>query len=231
MKRLIIYAVLIAIFIGIQFLVNCSNPLENTVPDNKDPIGPVYDVDTIYNTDTLLIIDTTNYIDTVFVYDSAGYVDTILVIDTVSYIDTVFVFDTTSYIDTVFVFDTTSYFDTIFVFDTLVLVDTVVIHEPDSNGVQTVCSRIGSNQHEIVWMFRNDEGLHLLEFTALVEKEHPGQIFSVFIDDEELEWKPVSSRELIAEVYLEANATVMILPKKPPAFGHSADICLTISPR
>ncbi len=194
MKKLIIFAVWASIFIGVQFFVNCSNPLETTRSNNHDPINPVYEVDTIYSTDTILVIDSTGYVDTVFV------------------------------------FDTTFFSDTIFVFDTLVLVDTLVIYEPDSSGTRTVCSRIGSNQHEIVWMFRNEAGPHLLEFTALVEKEHPAQVFGVFVDGEEIEWKPVNSPDMTTEIYLEQNATIMILPKKPPAFGHSVDICLTMSP-
>lgn len=125
--------------------------------------------------------------------------------------------------------DTVFSVDTIFVTDTLSYVDTVVVIQPDTSGSPWVCSRIESNKREIVWMFRNEEGLLLLEFAASLESDHPRQILTLDIDGQEYTWNPAEKPELIKELDLGQNMTIKITPKKPPSLGHAIDVCLTVS--
>jgi hypothetical protein len=115
--------------------------------------------------------------------------------------------------------------DTVTVTDTIIQVDTVTVVVTDS---QTVCSRMGSNQQEIVWLFRNEEGQYRLEFAALAERDKPSHILSVDVEGQLYKWDLAENTEFILDRYLEQNATVLILTSKPPSFGHSIDVCLTV---
>jgi hypothetical protein len=219
MKRNLLLTLGAVIIIAVQFFVNCSNPLDDS-GGGFEPSGPV--IDTIYNDDTIIVIDTLIYEDTIF------NEDTIMIIDTVIYFDTLFVSDTLFVVDTLTYVDTAYSADTIIFIDTVTIVDTVVVVEVDTL-LNQVCSRISSNQSEIVWMFRNEAGMHLLEFTAVPESEHPAQTLSVFIEGREYQWIPTENPEFITELELSENTIIRIMPKKPPSLGHAIHICLHIS--
>jgi len=209
MKKQFLLAIFVTIFTAILFIGNCSDPLES--------LGPETDIDTVFSMDTVKIIDTLNYSDTLFV------VDTILIIDTLDYSDTLFV------IDTFIVIDTIDNWDTLYVVDTVESIDTVVIVVTDSTQYQTICAQINSNQKEIVWMFRNEDGDYRLEFMASQDGKKPEQILRMDIDGHEYLWKPAKNPELIKELYLGQNSIISIITSKPPALGHPIHICLTIS--
>ena len=113
--------------------------------------------------------------------------------------------------------------------DTLYSIDTLIVVVTDTTGSRTVCSRIVSNQQDIVWMFRNEEGPFILEFTASTESDDPTQKLSLDIDGMEFQWSPASEPELITEQFLNENTTIRIIVRRPPARGHAIDVCLTIS--
>jgi len=208
-KRLIFLIIAALLFAGIQFLVNCSNPLEDVNGSNPSPPGPIVEIDTLY------IIDT--------VFDG----DTVLVIDTTIVIDTLVVADTVIVIDTNTVFDTIFINDTVFVIDTTVIIDTVIVVEPGPSNV--VCATISTNQPEIVWMLRYDPGTYLLEFDASLESDHPTQSLTVEIDGQKYQWTPAENPELILERDLDEQTLIRIVPLKPPSLGHSVHICLNIT--
>ena len=89
MKRLIFLIIAVLLFAGIQFLVNCSNPLEDVNGSSPSPPGPIVEIDTVYiidtvfDGDTILVIDTNTVFDTVFINDTVFVVDTTVIIDTV----------------------------------------------------------------------------------------------------------------------------------------------------
>lgn len=163
MKNGISFTIWLIVLTGIQFVINCSNPLEDIDNGNLTPPGPITDVDTII------------------------------------------------------------------VVDTLPVIDTLIIVEPGSGESKMVCSRITSNIQEIVWLFRNSEGLYCLEFAAALESEHPTQTITIDIGGQELLWRPSDSSELVKDLYLDQNVIIRITPKKPPSLGHALDICLTFS--
>lgn len=113
--------------------------------------------------------------------------------------------------------------------DTLYIVDTLIVVVTDTVGSGTVCSRIASNQQEIVWMFRNDAESFILELSASTESDNPNQKLSVDIDGRQFQWSPASEPELTIDQFLNENAIIRIIAKAPPARGHAIDICLTIS--
>lgn len=152
-------------------------------------------------------------------------VDTVYVIS----IDTVVVIHEGT-TDTVVVFDTVIQVDTVIQTDTSV-VDTVVVIDSGSCGSQMVCARLGSGQKEIVWLFRNHEGPYHLEFAALTEMDHPTHTLTVDLDGETFNWSLAESLELVLDVNLSQNATMHITTSKPPSFGHSIDVCLTMRAR
>jgi hypothetical protein len=205
-KRLILLIIGALIITGIQFLVNCSNPLDTANRFNPAPPGPTDGLDTLYDTDTIIVIDTNSYTDTIYV------------------LDTLIIYDTSLFVDTIY------NSDTIVVFDTVLTVDTVIVIEPDPNGSQIICSRIACNQKEIIWMFRNPEGIYHLEFVAAVESDDPSQRLTVHIGNQAYTWKPSGNPEMIMDLHLDPNTTIFIESSKPPAYGHSIDICLTINP-
>jgi len=244
-KRIIFLIIAVLLFAGIQFLVNCSNPLEDVNGSNPSPPGPIVEIDTLYiidtvfDGDTVLVIDTTIVIDTLVVADTVVVIDTAIVIDTLVVADTVVVIDTTIVIDTLVVadtvvvidtntvFDTVFINDTVFVVDTTVIIDTVIVVEPGPSNV--VCATISTNQPEIVWMLRYDPGTYLLEFDASLESDHPAQSLTVDIDGREYQWTPAENPELILETDLEEQTLIRIVPLKPPSLGHSVHICLNIT--
>ena len=211
MKRIILIAVWAMLLVGIQFIANCSNPLELTDTDDFDPVGPITYYDTVFSTDTLFIVDTT--IDTIY----SG--DTLIVIDTI--INN----------DTIYIEDTLIINDTITITDTLTFVDTVTIYEPEEGAYQTVCTILLANLREIIWMFDNEAGTYLFELTASQSREFDRYTLLIDIDGQGFEWKLIDGHEFSAEVTIGANSTINIRPKQPLLLGHQVDICLTVSKR
>lgn len=113
--------------------------------------------------------------------------------------------------------------------DTIYIVDTVYVNMPDTSGEQLLCARIASNQHDIVWMFRNPEGTFRLEFEANIGKESPVQEIIIEIDDNKFSWHPVQNKEFAIERDLIQNASIRISTDVPHAYGHAIDICLKIN--
>jgi len=207
-KRRFILAVWASALMGALMLVNCSDPHEGTTPADLTPTGPS---DTLYVVDSIFVIDST------FVFDSTFTFDTVFVIDTIFNSDSIFVIDTTFVIDS------------IFVVDSIITIDTIIVVDPDGDGSQLVCSRIASNQQEIVWMFRNQEGLFNLAFVAALESDHPEPKLSVDIDGQTFPWSLVEDREWITNAHLGQNAMIRIAAEKPPAAGHAINVCLTVT--
>ncbi len=203
MKERLLLGIFATIFIAILFVGNCSDPLESLGPETR--------------IDTIKIVDTLNYSDTLFV------IDTFMIIDTLNYSDTLFI------VDTVLIIDTLDYSDTVYVVDTVNNIDTVFIYITDTTQSQTICSRISSCRKKIVWMLRNQEGKYKLEFTASQDGKCPVQTLYLYIDGHFYRWKPAEDAELTKELYLGQNSTIMIKTCRPPAFGHTIYICLTIS--
>ncbi len=207
MKRVLLFTAFSAVFMVMLFIANCADPLETI---NSRVLVPPAGVDTIIHLDTIIVIDSLNHVDTII------QIDTLIVVDTTKFTDTLVISDTTFHVDTVIVTDTTNH------------VDTVIIIEPGPNG-QLLCSRLACNQQEIIWMFRNPEGQYRLEFTATTESGHPTQTLLLNIDGQLATWNTSKSLELILEQPLRAKATIRITSDKPHAFGHSIDICLTMT--
>lgn len=200
---------------GTGVLVSCADPLESTGPDNSSE--PIYIVDTVPDFDTLIQIDTTTRIDTVYVVDSVIQGDTIIQFDTVTIVDTLIQTDTVVVIDTLVDQDTVTQIDTVF----------IVV--PDTGSIRPFCSVLACNQQEIVWMFRNPDGAFRLEFTADMEKDQPNQTLTVDIDGQTFLWDPNAAPEFITELHLDLHATMRIVANKPPARGHSINVCLTVT--
>lgn len=218
MKRIFLLVACGAIFLCAQILLNCSSPLDITgsnvpSPPGSTPSETLFVYDTVFLGDSICdtIFDTIPVHDTTF--DSVA--DTVFVIDTVIQPDTV--------IDTVI--------DTLIVIDTVTdtIIDTLIIVEPDTNGTMVLCSQISACNKEIVWMFRNAEGLFHLEFVAEAGDEFGKRTLIVVIEDHKYMWKPEIDPELIIDRHLSANTTINIYPDKPLAYGHSIDICLTVT--
>jgi len=233
-KRIFLLTICAVIFWCSQILLNCSSPLESiggNVPSPPSPAETVFVHDTVFLGDSICdtVYDTVAVIDTV--HDSAAdtIYDTIVVIDTISdsTTDTIFVIDTVIQTDTII----DSVIDTVIVFDTVsdTIIDTLIIIEPDTNGTMILCSQISSCNREIVWLFRNAEGMFHLEFVAEAQDEFGKRTLFVEIEGHKYVWKPDINPELIIDRHLSANATIKIYPDKPPAFGHSIDICLTMT--
>jgi len=241
MKRavfLMMAALLVAAF---QIISNCAQPLESSDLSPTPSPGPLGRVDTLFVYDTVLVIhggrvDTVIVVDTIIQYDTTVITDTIIDVDTVVIpdsiiIDTVIIPDTTivdTVFDTIILPDTTivdTIVDTVILPDTTIIVDTVVIIEPGDGPM--LCDRLSSAQQEIVWLFRNAEGPFHLEFAALPERDHPQHTLTVAIGDQIFFWDLSESLELVLDVTMPANATIIITTSRPPSFGHAIDICLT----
>lgn len=247
MRRLFVFCLLMVTLLGLQFLLNCSNPLESTREFDPNP-DIKYSVETILVIDTLMIIDSTANFDTTFIYDTTYIYDTtfyddsvaietLLIIDTIISIDTFIVdstLDTVILTDTVVVdsskIDTVIKTDTIDITDTLIIIDTVVFESPDSSGSQYVCNQLSASQKEIVWMFSNDEGFYILEFMANSEDSTPDRILTLEINGQEYIWDLRDSMEFNLDTNLDSNTIIRIIINKPSAFGHEIDLCLTMTP-
>ncbi len=230
MKRVIVLFILALTLIGIQFIANCADPLETTANGSGSPVGPK--TDTIYSFDTVVVIK----IDSIIHFDTIRSYDTVVVIriDSVLHYDTIRSYDTTVVIriDSVLIYDTIHSFDTIAIFDTVMHIDTVFINGHDTcEGSKMVCSRIASNQQEIIWMFRNLEGIYHLEFSATTERSHPTQTLNLNIDGHDFAWSTADNPEFITDLHLGPNAKIVITSNKPGAFGHAIDVCLTMTAR
>ena len=153
-----------------------------------------------------------------------------VIYDTTISIDTIVVVYDSTEVDTIIAVDTTIVADTVYVIDTTGQTDTVVVVVEGGDGAQTVCARLSSTRQEIMWMFRNEAGPFLLEFTAAAERLHPTQVLSVTVDGQVVEWIPGENRELILQQDLGENAAIEIYSGKPGAFGHAIDVCLTLTP-
>ena len=138
--------------------------------------------------------------------------------------------DTLFSIDTVYNMDTINVSDTINIIDTTSLVDTVIIVINNNDQSNIVCSRIASNQQEIVWLFRNDAGMYDLEFAAAAEEDFPAQKLVIDIDGQEFKWTPAEDPEFIAGMYLTQNAIIRLSIKTPRSLGHAIYVCLTLKP-
>ena len=265
MKRIYLLAICAVAFLGSQFLLNCSSPLESDGGIDPNPPPPpetVYINDTVFlfdsNCDSFpdTIFDTTFIVDTLYDSTSDTVFDTTFIIDTVhdSTVDTIVVIDTTvdTFFDTIVVIDTIvdSTTDTIFVIDTVIqtdtvidsfidtvilidtvsdtIIDTLIIIEPDTSGM-VLCSQISACNKEIVWVFSNAEGIFHLEFVAEPSDAFVKRTLIVEIEGDKYMWKPEINRELTIDRHLPANATINIYPDKPLAFGHSVDVCLTMT--
>lgn len=130
--------------------------------------------------------------------------------------------------DTIYVTDTVLQFDTTVVFDTVTIVDTVIITEPDTTGTRMLCARLGSHRHEIVWIFSNHEGLYSLDFSAIVDRDHPPKMLLVDVDGLTVEWFPIENMELTMELNLSEDFIIRITPQTPLSLGNTIDICLTL---
>jgi hypothetical protein len=115
------------------------------------------------------------------------------------------------------------------VIDTVIQTDTVIVVVPDTGTIRPFCSVLASNMQEIVWMFRNPDGEYRLEFSADMEKPQPNQTLTVDIDGQTFLWDPNADPEWITEMHLDMHATVRIIANKPPARGHSINVCLTLT--
>jgi hypothetical protein len=245
MSRYLSLSALGVLLLGLLLFANCSSPLENY--PNPGPPGPLLDVETVLVTDTLIlgdtvisidtvltpdtviVVDTIPGADTVIVTDTVITVDTMLVVDTVVQYDTVVQVDTLVRTDTLIQTDTLVQADTVLIIDTVVQIDTVIVNLPDTSSTRTLCTRMGSQQKEIVWLLHVVEGSYRLEFSAYVERGQPPQRVTVVIDGTTYEWLPRDLPDLVIDTDLGPSPTIMILPDNPGAFGHSIDFCLTLT--
>ncbi len=224
---------------GIQFLTNCAKPLDSSDIYDPDPQvivisdtvftnDTVFVYDTLFGGDTIIVVDTLIGGDTIFVVDTIFGGDTIIVIDTIYGTgDTIYLIDTIFSGDTIFVIDTTTLIDTVIYTDTLLLLDTVFV--PDSGATPFVCSQMGSNQQEIFWMFRNDEGNYLLEFVGSSDRDKPANTIKLEIGDDLYEWALGENPELTITRPMQENAVIRIYSDQPHSFGHPINICLTMT--
>lgn len=137
--------------------------------------------------------------------------------------DTIVIVDTSYIVDSVFIVDST------FIIDTLISMDTSII-VPQNDSIQH-CSRIGSGQHEIVWLLQNQSGNYHLEFAALAEQGKPKQTVIVDINGHQYKWNPADQGTLILDQHLVAKTIIRIELSVPVAYGHAIDICLLMSRR
>lgn len=217
MKRLIALLTVGLACLAFQALSNCAQPLD----DSSQLIGPISGSQP--SGDTVFIYDT------VILVDSSLVVDTIIIIDTIISGDTLVIIDTIVSVDTVIVVDSITIVDTVIIVDTIIIVDTVVVTLPDTSATHMVCSRLGSNQQEIVWLFRNEAGLYALEFSSLPDRDKPARTLYVTIGDQEYEWPLAESLEFLTEQTLVENAVIILRSSKPSSYGHVIDICIDVT--
>lgn len=243
MKRLTQILVLGALIGALQALSSCSSPLSssripgpNPIPqDSNLVVDTVVLIDTVIQIDTLLLFDSTLRIDTVIQldtliqYDTVNQTDTVMIVDTVIRFDTTNNRDTITQVDTISVVDTVIVVDTVYVTDTLVVIDTVVVTIPDTTGGGGYCGRLSSSRKEIVWLLQNDAGMYELDFAALVSSDRPPKKLEISVNGDVYVWQPGKDPALALELDLGENTVIRITPFSPASFGHSVDICLTVT--
>lgn len=143
-------------------------------------------------------------------------------------VDTVFIFDTSNTVDTLIIFDTVIIIDSNNTVDTVIIIDTVTFEDDDDDS-DDMCGRISCNKKEIVWMFRNPEGIYNLEFSASTERDQPAQTMVVTIDGQPFTWNVADNSELIKNMNLSENAKITISLENPGAYGHAIDVCLEMT--
>ena len=139
--------------------------------------------------------------------------------------DTIVIVDTTYIVDSVFIIDTT------IIIDTVTHTDTVIVERPEDDDSAHNCSRIGSNEHDIVWLLQNKPGDYHLQFAALAERDKPIQTAVLDIDGRKVCWNPAEQPNLTVDQFLKENAIMRIELSEPCAYGHSIDICFVMSLR
>jgi hypothetical protein len=137
--------------------------------------------------------------------------------------------DTVVVHDTIVVKDSVYYSDTTVIIDTITIIDTVIVELPDTSATTEICSRLGSQRQELVWLLANEGGQYRLEFLALAEKLQPNQVVLVDVDGAVTKWIPEDNSTLILEVALGSHAVIKVSPECPSAFGHAIDVCLWIT--
>lgn len=217
MKRLMALLIFGLACLAFQVVSNCAQPLDDSSQLVGPTPGPRPDTDTVIIYDTIMVVD------------SNLVIDTVVIIDTIISGDTVLVIDSTTIVDTLWIVDTIETVDTVTIVDTIIFVDTVEITLPDTSGTHMVCARLGSNQQEIVWLFRNEAGLYSLEFSSLPDRDKPARTLYVSIGDQEFEWPLEESLEYLTEAALVENAVIIIRSSKPSSFGHAIDICIDVT--
>ena len=225
MKNTAVLFIAVLSALALVFLSNCAQPLESEDLRRSGTPGNQLKIDTLYLHDTIIVVND-GEVDTIIVTDTILLPDTTVVVDTI--IDTIDLPDTTI-VDTVVIIDTVVVSDTVVMPDTVIVtdttVDTVIVVEPGDGPM--LCDRLSCAQKEIVWLFRNTEGLFHLEFAALPQNGKPQHTLTVWINEQPYAWNLSSSLEFILDTTLPANATMRITTSKPPSYGHAIDVCLT----
>lgn len=196
-------------------------------------VDTVIRVDTVLQFDSSFQIDTLVQIDTLIQYDTVNQTDTLMIVDTVIQFDTTNSRDSLTTVDTVNVVDTVIIYDTVFdttvLTDTITVVDTVYVTIPDTTGSGGFCGRLNSSRKEIVWLLQNSAGDYRLDFAALAQSNQPPKKLELIIDGISYTWQPGKDPALTFEGPLGENAVITITPFSPGSFGHSVDICLTVT--
>jgi hypothetical protein len=211
-KRIFVLTVFAALFLGSQFLMNCSSPLDSSGGFTPSPPGgteTLYVHDTVFLGDSICdtVYDTLH--DTVIIDDTAcdSISDTVFVIDTVEIIDTLF---GDTIIDTIIVTDTV--LDSIIIYDTIF--DTVFVPGPDSCDNEPICVEFNKHNRKIYWKLNNAEGMHNLEFTANFGEGCFEQILHIHVKGKKYEWDPKIDPVFTLDADLRRNAKIMIHCKK-----------------
>jgi len=110
------------------------------------------------------------------------------------------------------------------------LPDTVIVYLPDTTTSGVMCTRLGSQQKEIIWLLRTPAGQYRLEIASYVESGQPPQYVTLVVDGVSYDWLPRDQPDFVIETDLSQYPVIQILPDKPGAFGHSIDFCLSVTP-
>jgi len=81
--------------------------------------------------------------------------------------------------------------DSVFIIDSTIIIDTLIYLDsgvvvPSNDSIRH-CSRLGSGQHEIVWLLQNEAGNYHLQFAALAGRGKPKQTAVVYIGSHQYE--------------------------------------------
>ncbi len=219
MKRILLLTVCAAVFLSVQFLINCSSPLDSpngSVPTPPGPTPPetVFFYDTVFLSDsgtdstTDTIYDTTVVVDTVHDSTADTIYDTLVVIDTISDSTSDTVYDTTIVVDTV----NDTIVDSLIVIDTVLntVIDTIYIPGADTCDFSPSCAEFNKHNQKIYWKLHNDAGRHHLEFTASFGEECFDQILHIHIKGKKYEWDPTTNPVFTLDTDLRQDAKIMI---------------------